>query len=191
MHSRLLRGEILTSEIIDRLSCQGEVLYRRLMSVVDDYGRFDARATVVKSDCYKIKQGVREPNVAKWIAECADKKAIVLYEFDGKQYLVMPKVQPPRAVRSKFPDPPPDVECWRAGADAAGKFLPYHGKLKTDANACAQVNASDTNGMQMRPYSYSYSYPNSDSLTAASGGSKAGKKVGRREKVLSEAGVIQ
>ncbi len=171
MHSRLLRGEILTSEIIDRLTSQGEVLYRRLMSVVDDYGRFDARATVVKSDCYKIKQGVREQNVSKWITECADARAIYLYEFDGKPYLVMPKVQQPRAVRSKFPEPPADVECWRPELDAAGKFVPYHGKLKTDANTCAQLVASANDGMQMRPYSYSNSYSNSKSpLSPPEGG---------------------
>jgi hypothetical protein len=42
MPVRILREGILTSERVDTLSPAAEVFYRRLMSVVDDFGRFSA-----------------------------------------------------------------------------------------------------------------------------------------------------
>jgi hypothetical protein len=198
VHSRLLRGEIITSDIIDKLNYPAEVFYRRLLSVVEDFGRFDGRESVIKAKCYPLRLNrVRESDITRWMAECHEAGAIVLYTDNGKPYLVVPKVQAPRALGSKLPEPPAAIDCWRPRVKMVGGEKPrpvadhYHGCLHTDANGCAQLNASDNNGMQMRPYSYPYSDSNSDSLTAASGGSKGGKKLGRREKVLSEAGVIQ
>ena len=44
MPSRIIRDGILTSERINALTERAELFYRRLMSVVDDYGRFPANS---------------------------------------------------------------------------------------------------------------------------------------------------
>ena len=71
MPVRMLREGILDSEAVNSLSAEAEVFYRRLMSVVDDYGRFDARPAVLRSRLYPIKiDAVFEVDVAKWLADC-------------------------------------------------------------------------------------------------------------------------
>ena len=51
MPNRILREGILSSERVDALSEGAEILYRRLMSVVDDYGRYFAHPTLIRSAC--------------------------------------------------------------------------------------------------------------------------------------------
>ena len=48
MPNRILREGILTSERIERLDWAEEVFYRRVMSVVDDYGRYYARPALLR-----------------------------------------------------------------------------------------------------------------------------------------------
>ena len=45
MPNRILRDGILMSPRVNVLSSEAELFYRRLMSVVDDYGRFSAHPT--------------------------------------------------------------------------------------------------------------------------------------------------
>lgn len=54
MPSRWLREGILTSEKVDKLCPQAEILYRRLMSVVDDWGRYYANPALVRAACYPL-----------------------------------------------------------------------------------------------------------------------------------------
>ena len=67
MPNRILREGILDSDRVNKLSWGAEVFYRRLMSVVDDFGRFDARIDLLKSKLYplnkmKIKIQLLSPN---------------------------------------------------------------------------------------------------------------------------------
>lgn len=107
MPNRYLREGILTSEPVNRLNDAEEVFYRRLMSVVDDFGRFDARPAVLRAACYPLKlANVREADISRHLAACEGAGLIVLYQADGKQFGYMTKVGKPRAESSKFPDPP-------------------------------------------------------------------------------------
>lgn len=135
MPVRLLREGILDSEGVNALTFPAEVFYRRLMSVVDDFGRFDGRAAVLRGRLYPLKlDTVREADISRWIAECEKAGLIALYDVGGKQYILFRKLGPARAKESKYP-PPPDVVCER---------------LKTDANGCKQAQ-------ECAPYSVSYS----------------------------------
>lgn len=108
MPSRLLREGILDSEAVNSLSAEAEVFYRRLMSVVDDFGRFDGRVSVLRSRLYPLQlEKVREANLERWIAECVKARLVRLYSHNGKQYITFFKLGPARARESKFP-PPPD-----------------------------------------------------------------------------------
>lgn len=107
MPVRMLREGILTSERIDLLSPAGEVFYRRLMSVVDDYGRFSANPKLVRAACYPLKlDTVFNEHIAEWLGECAKAELVLCYEVGGKHYLEVNDFrQQVRSKHSKYPDP--------------------------------------------------------------------------------------
>lgn len=110
MPNRLLREGIISSERVDQLDWPAEVFYRRLMSVVDDFGRFDGRPKVILAACYPLKAGhVREADIQRWIAACVKAGLVRLYSVDKRSYLLLVDFrQLIRAKKSKYPDPP---EC--------------------------------------------------------------------------------
>lgn len=131
MPVRLLREGILDSTAVNALSFPAEVFYRRLMSVVDDFGRFDGRLAVLRCRLYSLKvETVREADIAGWVAECAAVGLVSLYAVDAdgrarwvsaagggaaslpndqKPYLLLHKLGPARAKASKCPPPPDGV----------------------------------------------------------------------------------
>jgi hypothetical protein len=134
MPSRLLREGILDSEAVCSLSFQAEVFYRRLMSVVDDFGRYDGRPGVLRSRLYPLQiDKVREADIPRWIAECETAGLIALYSVSGKQYILFRKLGSPRNKDSKWPPPPEGVETAPQLAIVNGCA-----QLKTDANNCTQ-----------------------------------------------------
>lgn len=109
MPQRILRDGILTSERVNSLSDRAELFYRRLMSVVDDYGRFHANPTLLRSACYPLKiDSVKEDSIKKHLAEAAGAGLIVLYTVDGKDYLEIQDFGQRIQSKSKFPAPPLD-----------------------------------------------------------------------------------
>lgn len=107
----MLREGILTSERVDMLTPAGEVFYRRLMSVVDDYGRFSANPKLVRAACYPLKlDTVHDEDITEWVKECASAALVLCYQVSGKQYLeVQDFRQQVRSKVSKYPDPPSNV----------------------------------------------------------------------------------
>jgi hypothetical protein len=154
MPSRLLREGILESTAVNALSFPAEVFYRRLMSVVDDFGRFDGRPAVLRGRLYALKlDTVREADISRWIAECVKAGLIVLYTVDAKPYLLFRKLGTPRAKESKFPAP-------SAQTDPAP---PQHASV----NGCAQPHTSV-------PDSYSGSDSSAGSGAVAAAGAAGG-----------------
>jgi len=128
MPNRVIREGIIDSARIEALvrdvGWPGEVFYRRLLSIVDDFGRFDARVAMLKSRCYPtVPEMVREADLQRWIAACVKAGLVRLYEVEGRNYLeIVDFRQFTRAKRSKFPAPPGDathVQCIR-NASAPG-----------------------------------------------------------------------
>lgn len=153
MPNRILRESILDSEAVDKLTPQGEVFYRRLMSVVDDFGLFDARPAILKARCFPTKlDSVREADISRWTAECVKAGLIALYSHEAKPYLLYFKLGEPRAKKSKYPQPPSGL---RVGAVQPAPATP-----------CAQTQADDSTCAHVRadvPYSSSLS----DSLSGS------------------------
>jgi hypothetical protein len=111
MPDRLLRARILRSRFVNRLTWPAEVFYRRLMSVVDDYGRGEAYADVLRADLYPLKlDKVSESDVVKWLDECSKAGLVRLYTVENKEYLeVLQFNQRLRAMTSRYPPPPDNV----------------------------------------------------------------------------------
>lgn len=120
---RILRGNILTSDAVNELSWPAEVFYRRLMSIVDDYGLYDARPAILRSELYGLKiDRVSNADIVKWMNECSEAGLISTYEIDGKPYLELLKFnQRLRQKVSKFPKPSDGGGQVRTDADGGGR----------------------------------------------------------------------
>ena len=108
MPTRLVREGILTSERVNKLTFPAEVFYRRLMSVVDDFGRFYASPTLLRASCYPLAiDAVTDKQVNDWLAECIEANLIVAYVVENKRFLeLLDFRQQIRAKTSKFPADP-------------------------------------------------------------------------------------
>lgn len=105
MPNRIIREGILTSERVNSLGAAAELFYRRLMSVVDDFGRFDARPAILRASCYPLKvDSIREADISRSLEECQSAGLLALYEVNGKPYVeVLDFRQQVRAKTSKYP----------------------------------------------------------------------------------------
>ena len=105
MPSRIIREGILTSERVNKLGPHAELFYRRLMSVVDDYGRFYAHPALLRASCYPLRvDEVRETDISRWLTEVESAGLIALYAVNSKRYLEMIDFrQQVRQSKSKFP----------------------------------------------------------------------------------------
>ncbi len=107
MPSRIVREGIISSPRVNQLSMGAEVLYRRLMTVADDYGRFYASAGTLRGACWPICPGkVSESDIAEWLTECAsgDDPLVVVYVVDGCEYLEIQNFGQQTRGKSKFPE---------------------------------------------------------------------------------------
>lgn len=120
MPNRILREGILTSERVNSLTWEGEVFYRRLMSVVDDYGRFSAHPSLLRAALYPLKlDAVRDANMERLLAIVEQARLVRVYEVAGKRYLEMLDFrQQVRSKESKYPQPPPLDQSAQCVADA-------------------------------------------------------------------------
>lgn len=151
MPTRMLREGILDSEAVNSLSAEAEVFYRRLMNVVDDYGRFDGRAKVLRARLYPLRVAqVSEADVLRWMAECEKAELVTCYTADGKPFVLFHRLGSPRAAKSKYP-PPPEQACQSIRLQTHTDAIPPNTQTDTVVNGCAQVNTG-------APYSGSDSY---------------------------------
>lgn len=120
MPNRIVRDAILTSESVCSLGWPAEVFYRRLMSIVDDYGRCEALPQLLRSRCYPLQTDlVRVADITRWMAECQKSGVILYYEVAGKQYLQIEKFGQQQRSASKYPAPlAPASNCAQALSNA-------------------------------------------------------------------------
>lgn len=154
MPTRLLRDGILTSERVNALSPGAELFYRRLMSVVDDHGRFFADTRLLTSACYPLTFDRTSPTIVRqWLAECSEGHDSLLnvYEVDGKRYLEIKDFRQRTRSDSKFPPPsagtrpssadncpqPADNCGSRARDPEAETSAEAKTKTETETDACA------------------------------------------------------
>lgn len=132
MPSRIIREGILTSLAVDRLSRGGELFYRRILNVVDDFGRYHGTPALLRAAAFPLKvDTVSNADIEVWIAECVAAGLVKHYSAGGLPYIEVGKFGEPRAKSSKYPAP-------TGHADACAC-------LQTDANTCAQPQADASN----------------------------------------------
>lgn len=106
MPTRILRDGILESDRFDSISPLSELFYRRLMSVVDDYGRFTADIAVLVSRCFPRRPSwADEEMVSLALAECGHAGLLSLYSVSDKNYLEITNFGQRTRYESKYPSP--------------------------------------------------------------------------------------
>lgn len=110
MPNRTIRESCRTSRTLHKLSAEAERLHWRLVTVADDYGRFNADPAVLKSLCFPLHADDRMcKQVSAWLQEMVNANLVATYTEDNETYGFYPNWQDsngsPRAKRSKFPLP--------------------------------------------------------------------------------------
>lgn len=112
MSNRTLKQSICVSEDINRLSWFEEVLFYRLIVNCDDYGRFDGRASVIRSQLFPLKDSLTAKAVEQALQELANVGLIELYRNEsGRLTLRLPSWGTHQRIltRTLRGDSPPDV----------------------------------------------------------------------------------
>lgn len=112
MPTRYLKPGIRDSGHIEGLSDHpdAEILYYRLLVTVDDFGRFDGRAEMVKAYCFPTRLRATVDKCMQWLTVLDSAGMIKLYKVDNKDYLqIIRWDNKPRASESKYPPCPADV----------------------------------------------------------------------------------
>lgn len=130
MPNRIIKESICSSDDMASLSWFEQALFIRLIVTADDYGRMDARASIIRGRLFPLDD-VSAKAIDAALAKLSTAGMVFLYEVGGKPFLQLTAwtkhQSPPRAKVSKYPAP--------EDADAV---------LPTDASNCAQMQADDT-----------------------------------------------
>ena len=86
MPSRVVRAEIVRSKSMSRVSEGAEGLFWRLLLFVDDWGRFDACAAVLKGSLYPLRDSVDSAGILGWLRELHNEGCVHVYMAGGNEY---------------------------------------------------------------------------------------------------------
>ncbi|MBA2434872.1 MAG: hypothetical protein H0W34_00300 [Pyrinomonadaceae bacterium] len=105
MPGRYIREGILTSERVDELSCGGEIFFRRLMSVADDYGRYDRNLSLLRAHLFPLKiDSVTAAEIQTWLEECEAAHLIESFtDASGKAAVEILHFEQRKRAPSKYP----------------------------------------------------------------------------------------
>lgn len=142
MPERLLR-DWTDSEAVDQLSWQAECLFVRLIMKADDFGRYHGNPKLLKSLLFPLKDGLRDADISRWIAECETAGLIRVYtdKVSGKPFIEIRKYgQRLRTKKAKFPDENGSLsaECGKVRQNAA-----ECGKVRQSAAECGKVRLEE------------------------------------------------
>lgn len=145
MPRRFISDSCRTSANLNRVSSDAERLFWRLVSVADDYGRFEAAPAVVKANAVPLLRWA-ESKVMTLMRELAEQKLIAVYPAGDKAvglFRTWERYQgPPRAKRSRFADPSEFI-CAQLHADVLVSVFVFASVSASDlSSACAEVGGA-------------------------------------------------
>lgn len=152
MPNRIIREGIIHSPVVNVLDAHEEVFYRRLLNVVDDYGRYPAHPAILRAACFPLRlDSIRESDVSRWTDKLSSPGLIVLYDARGQRFLQVCNFNQRQRTPSKYPEPPQGLV---AEAEKRAGFL---------LAECSR----NARGSPAQAYSNSEAKPNSNTETAA------------------------
>lgn len=149
MPNRFLKDSITCSESIDALTWFQEVLYYRLIVIVDDFGRYYGDPRIIKSKLFPLKEEkLDRAEVEKGLKALEKAGMIKAYNWEGKPYIEIvhwTDHQQVRAKKSKFPDNNGSYTLTSDNNRYQKKSTDNKGKQKkSDDNICGRTE-SDSN----------------------------------------------
>lgn len=112
MPTRLVRDGIIESRAVNQLSDQAEIFYRRLFSIVDDFGRYEVDIETLRLRLFGHQLDRRSlSDVRHMLAECCrvltsdGQPLVAVYSVNSKQFLQINKFQQRVRTKSKYPSP--------------------------------------------------------------------------------------
>jgi hypothetical protein len=104
MPARILREGILTSESVDQLSPGAELFYRRLMSAVDDYGRYPKHPSLLRAALFPLRTDkITSDDITGWLNECERAGLIQTFLSQGKACIEIVNFKQRVRSQSKYP----------------------------------------------------------------------------------------
>lgn len=150
MPQRFLRPGITTSRCWDACSWQGQSFYIRLITLVDDFGRYEADFTLLKSHAFPLREDIRAPQVQKLCEELQANQLAVFYKSDGKAYVQLLKwEEKPRASESRYPGF--DNNCEQMFSDVI-KCLPPSSSSSPSIKSHTPQRAALPMGLQVKEF---------------------------------------
>lgn len=123
MPQRFLRPGITTSDQWNSVSFPAQSLYIRILTLVDDFGRYDARVPILHGQCFALRPEMKPLQTAALRSELHSSGLITVYVVDGKEYLQIEKWQErARCEASKFPDKPESAADGSGPQDSAASL---------------------------------------------------------------------
>lgn len=110
MPQRFLRPGLTNSSHWNRVSFPAQSLFVRLLTLVDDFGRYDARPALVRSHAFPVSEDVEKSHVESMLDELANEELIIVYQVDGKEYLQVERWVERARGASKYPPPPGAID---------------------------------------------------------------------------------
>jgi len=114
----------LTSYRINKLGGEAELFYRRLISAVDDFGRYLGSPTALRVATFPLKiSQFTDEQVAVWIADCERAELVETYSVEGVEYIEIKEFgqRLREGAKSKYPAPP------RVRGESAADPPPFRG----------------------------------------------------------------
>ena len=108
MPNRILKESVCTSPNIERLTWFEEVCFYRMLVQCDDYGRLDARASMLRARLFPLREDVEREALEQAVDRLEAMGLIERYQVAGLPYLQVStwdKHQRVRTKRRRFPGP--------------------------------------------------------------------------------------
>lgn len=120
MGNRILKESIRTDQQINKLSDFQFRLWTYLLTYVDDYGRGNADADLVKGFCFARRKDVTAKAVEKGLLDLQEIGLIRLYKVEDEIYFHFPSWEKHQRIQSKnakHPAPPENEESYISTVD--------------------------------------------------------------------------
>jgi len=106
MPQRFLKPGLTSSRKWEKCTWQAQSFYVRLLTLVDDYGRYDADPVLLRSHAFPLREDIRVETIDKLSEETSLAQLVIYYQFSGKRYLQLTNwSERARSSHSYYPSP--------------------------------------------------------------------------------------
>jgi hypothetical protein len=136
MPQRFLRPTIRQSKRWNRCSYDAQSLFIRLLTLVDDFARYEADPELLRSEAFPYGDPAGNPitidNICAQLQTLVSNDMITLYEVDGVKYL--------------------EVKRWKESARSkSSRFPPICKQMLTDVSKCSPPSSSSSSSSSPSP----------------------------------------